>query len=646
MAEQIDFGIGRPQRLLLKAALGPDKADGAAALSAWWSGIADLDQVHGTDSGLFAQVYVNLGSRIADPVLASRMKGAARHVWVRNNYMIADCARIVATLGRAGIPVMLLKGAAMALAVDRGTGLRWMSDCDILVPVDDALRAVAVLAGDGLTRHQDLTAQDLRLVHGLTLRDQRNGRDRIDVHWQPVRDIGTPTLAREMIAAGRPATIGGAACLVPSFPHMVFHAIVHGTEWAAQPRYDWLVDTAKILRRAGPGFDWDLLRRTARTYRFGFLTAAALEEAHRHFPDLVPADAAEGLRDGPAPAERREARIRLRKLSTRTVADELLLAAQAERRGSDRALRRPFLAALPAVYRSLYGPYRPGPADGEAPLTFLHGWSAPEPTGRWTEGHLASVALRHAGGRPPDALRLRAHALVAPRTAPQTIRFKTGFRDLGEMTWLSDTPGPSARMLPLPKGAWRNGTMLLRLVIGRPIVPAETPGLNPDPRALGIFVEDMRLAPESYDASSRDLVLAGDPALPFLWHGWSVPEPEGCWTFGGTAVLRWRTPVAVPPGQSLFVDVVNRAPGPDALAGAFHADGRETAFAYAAATRLPATVELPLAARAAGDDLELRIAVDNPTAPAEAIGGTDTRPLGVMIGALRIAPARGGHPRG
>jgi len=362
MTPSIDFGIGRPQALLLKAALGTDKAEGAAALAAWWQGITSFDEVHGTDSGLFAQIYANLGNHIPERQLLARMKGAARHVWLRNQYMVADCATLVGTLAEVGIPTMLLKGAAMVVAVDQGIGLRWMSDCDILVPLESARACVRVLAEKGLTEAQDLTLRDLSLVHGLTLHDKGSGRDRIDLHWQPIRDIGANSMARAMFAAGHPAEIGGQACQVPAFEHMVFHAVVHGTEWSPQPRYDWLVDTVKILRRAGPGFDWDRLRRTALDYRFGFLLAAALGEARRHFPDLVPQAALSGLARRPVYFERREVEVRRAAPSMRTVGDELLVAAQKARRGSDGALQRSTLRTAPAIYRSLYGPPETAPS--------------------------------------------------------------------------------------------------------------------------------------------------------------------------------------------------------------------------------------------------------------------------------------------
>ena len=408
MTPSLDFGIGRQQALLLQAALGTDKAEGAAALAAWWQGITSFDEVHGTDSGLFAQIYANLGNHIPDRQLLARMKGAARHVWLRNQYMVADCGTLVGTLAEVGIPTMLLKGAAMVVAVDQGIGLRWMSDCDILVPLGSAQACVSVLAEKGLTEAHAITLRDLTLVHGLTLHDKGSGRDRIDLHWQPIRDIGANSMAERMFAAGHPAEIGGQACQVPAFEHMAFHAIVHGTEWSPQPRYDWLVDTVKILRRAGPAFDWDRLRRTALDYRFGFLVGAALGEARRHFPDLVPRQALSGLARRPVYFERREALIRRAAPATRTVGDELLVTAQKARRASDRALGRSTLRTVPAIYRSLYGPPDPTPsasAPDTVAVDFLHGWSAPELTGRWTDGHRASLRLQHVGPGSPAALR-------------------------------------------------------------------------------------------------------------------------------------------------------------------------------------------------------------------------------------------------
>jgi hypothetical protein len=640
MTRVLDFGIGPAQALLLRAALDPDREAAAGALAEWWRGIASFDDVQGTDSGLFAQVHANLGNHVADQRLRSRLKGAARHVWLRNQYMIADCARLVAALAEAGVPAVLLKGAAMVVAVDRSIGLRWMTDCDILVPPAAALTAVRVLAAGGFTQDQALTPRDLTLVHGLTLHDQGSGRDRIDLHWQPIRDIGAPSLTEALIAAARPADIGGAACLVPAPEHMVFHAVVHGTDWSPQPRYDWLVDTVKIVRAAGSGFDWDALAGTARTYRFGFLVGEALAEVDRHFPGLVPAGVAAELRHRRSAFERREAHIRKAAPAERTLTDEMLLAAFRQCRASDAALRRPLLRTAPAVVRSLYGPLpdatRPAPG-GDLAVAFLHGWSAPQTGGRWTDGHLASLALTHPPGPPPAALSLAVRTVSAPTLGPQTVGVFAGLRHLGDLDWPADGTGPTARTIALPAKAWRRGTMVLRFTIGRPVAPV-TISLNPDPRALGILLESVRAVPATADLSSEALRLDASGALPYLWHGWSSPEPIGTWTFGRLALLRWRTPVAVPAGHRLLVSLGARAPGGGVLSGRFAIEDRViTRFAYPATAALATTVVLPLPkAYRAGETISLAIAVDNPVSVAELTGAGDPRPVGLLVEELRI----------
>src|SRR5262245_24244234 len=63
----------------------------------------------------------------------------------RNTRLFAELERILGPLHRAGIPVILLKGAALTRPLFGDIGLRYMGDLDILVPVDARQRALAVL---------------------------------------------------------------------------------------------------------------------------------------------------------------------------------------------------------------------------------------------------------------------------------------------------------------------------------------------------------------------------------------------------------------------------------------------------------------------------------------------------------------------
>jgi hypothetical protein len=146
----MDFGIGPGQALLLRAALSTDRADAAAALEKWWKGIADFDDVRGTDAALFPQVYWNLGETIASPKLRARIRGAARRHWIANQYLITSCGEVLDLLQQASIPALFLKGAAIATTIEDDPGLRTMSDCDVLVPRERALDVIRILASAGL----------------------------------------------------------------------------------------------------------------------------------------------------------------------------------------------------------------------------------------------------------------------------------------------------------------------------------------------------------------------------------------------------------------------------------------------------------------------------------------------------------------
>src|SRR5262249_14506828 len=105
----IDFNIGEPQIQLLTAALSSDRANGSASCAAWWKSMVVFDSVQGTDASLFPRIYANLGQHIRDDLLRARMKGAARHHWLKNQYLMATCVEVLETLEAAGIPVVLMK---------------------------------------------------------------------------------------------------------------------------------------------------------------------------------------------------------------------------------------------------------------------------------------------------------------------------------------------------------------------------------------------------------------------------------------------------------------------------------------------------------------------------------------------------------
>jgi hypothetical protein len=636
----VNFGIGSQQILLLKAALCQDKAVAAEALDRWWAGIADFDDVRGTDANLFPQVYWNLGSQIRDATLRARLKGTARHHWVRNQYLIANGGQLLDLLSRAGVPVLLLKGAAIASTMDDDLGLRTMSDCDMLVPRSRALEVIDILARSDLLEPGRIDPRDLDVIHGVTLALRKNRHANFDLHWRPLRAVGAIELAEEMFASARPAAFAGRPCLAPCPEHLVFHAIVHGFEWSPYPRYDWLIDVIKVLRRTAGSFDWDKLAVSALRYRFGYMIGAALEQGRDKAGVDVPEVALRRLRRSFSVLERLEARARLSSAPARSIPRELLLALQGIRRQSQRDLQRPLLGAISTLAQSMLGAFSGGRDfilnDRKEPITHLLGWSAPELGGRWTEGKLVSCALYAPDGARPTSLTLRGKPFAHRATASHIVEVSAGWRRLGTMRWRKSGAGPYAQEIRLPPTIWRKDTAVLHFRIRKPASPIES-GFNGDTRALGIFVQHMSVDPVPRDIIQTPLDLSSSGSdHDVLWHGWSKPEPLGSWTDGKAAVLRWRTVRDIAQGSILRVEVARAAPGAEDIRTRLVINDRWTGSFSCSPSKenQPFAVGLPEHVPA-GTEMTVRLEIANPRRRRQ-VNIADERRLGLWVFRISI----------
>src|SRR4051812_1297061 len=100
------------EELLLRAALleGPDAA---LAWRAWLGGGA-LEAAHGGERRLMGAVYRNLARLGADAPELVRLRGIHRSDWYRNQLLFAAAADAIGLLHGAGIPTLVVKGAALA----------------------------------------------------------------------------------------------------------------------------------------------------------------------------------------------------------------------------------------------------------------------------------------------------------------------------------------------------------------------------------------------------------------------------------------------------------------------------------------------------------------------------------------------------
>jgi hypothetical protein len=241
------FATGAHVQLVRAAVL-----DGDAGREAWtrWRAGADLDRLDRASERLLPQLALNLQALgVDDPALPLLRETYERHEQA-NRRLFERAGEAIAALEAAGVPTLVLKGAALAVLHYDGVGARPMTDVDVLVPRERARAAIAVLKRCGFTTTMP-TERVLGLAHAAPLADAV-GRS-LDLHWyslpQPSRDDA-------LWSAAVPLTLGGASTRALAPADQLFHVCAHGATWDPLPPIRWLVDAAQVLRTDGAALDW------------------------------------------------------------------------------------------------------------------------------------------------------------------------------------------------------------------------------------------------------------------------------------------------------------------------------------------------------------------------------------------------------
>jgi hypothetical protein len=225
----------------------------------------------------------------------NKLKGAYRAAWFRNQILFRCAADALHLLHAAGIRTMLLKGVALSVVHYEDSGVRPMDDIDVLVPPEDAERALSVLTGAGWRSDPvralgtDFTTGKAEQLH------DRAGRS-LDLHryslWQTAADEDFWTASVEIVLLGVPTR-----SLCPA--DQLLHVVAHGVGWNRIPPVRWLADAVAIERSAGAALDWNRLATQAERRRLTVSVTAALEQLVAALGFDVPAGVLDRLRSVP-----------------------------------------------------------------------------------------------------------------------------------------------------------------------------------------------------------------------------------------------------------------------------------------------------------------------------------------------------------
>lgn len=243
------------QHHLLRAALLRDPAMVRESFDRWKS----LVPFHAVEQGsmrLLPLLYRNLKHLGIDDPLLPRLKSVYRQVWFRNQLILEHGRRALRALSEAGIPAIVLKGAALVETVYEEPALRPMEDYDVLVPREHFRRAVEVMLAGDWTFHPPLADPEPHFVFQHAVGFRREGGGELDLHWSA---MGLPMDLRTLSPADQ-----------------LLQICTHATRFNPDiPPIRWAADAFLLL--ASAPFPWDELVEHARARGLSLVMLRALE---------------------------------------------------------------------------------------------------------------------------------------------------------------------------------------------------------------------------------------------------------------------------------------------------------------------------------------------------------------------------------
>ncbi|PWW04094.1 putative nucleotidyltransferase-like protein [Hoeflea marina] len=239
--------VGWHHRLII-AAIHPDDAVAMWHARAWLGG-HDIDVVTFREHRLLAAIIVRFGRRLADLDSYPRLVGLQRMLWTRTMMSLREAAPALSAMVAAGVPVMVIKGAArMADGGDSARG-RVAHDIDIVVRPSHMAGAFAILVEGGWTPASGASVLSLAAgigqVRGMNL--FRGSFGDIDLHslaFHPVH--GSAIDDDGLWSRAQKRVLSGVDVLVPSAEDRLAISVGHGG-LDAHAHADWLVDMAVTL---------------------------------------------------------------------------------------------------------------------------------------------------------------------------------------------------------------------------------------------------------------------------------------------------------------------------------------------------------------------------------------------------------------
>lgn len=260
--------------------------------SAQWDTLLPLLQQQRLSGFVYARLRRSPAWRDLPVTAQQQLSSDFQQLSIRAYRMEAELADSVQALAQAGIPVMLLKGAALARTLYAGGAERPVSDFDLLTPRTALQHARRILQSRGyqvgglywLPQWQQRYRAEVALVRML----EDGFRLVVELHWSlleaPFYMDRIPMT--EVWARAKPASdLPGA--LLPEPATLLIHACAHlALHHSDDAKWFWLLDIDQLAR--WPALDWAQVMAQAERWRLDQAVAATVQQAVALFATPLP----------------------------------------------------------------------------------------------------------------------------------------------------------------------------------------------------------------------------------------------------------------------------------------------------------------------------------------------------------------------
>lgn len=270
---------------------------------------AGVDWDHLLQSANWQRLTPLLSHHLMSPELASfvperimpRLQSIHYQSLARNMLLQDELGHILSGFNKEGIPVIILKGAALLDTIYRDISLRPMSDLDILVRPEDIGRAEALvleLDYTYLVKPDDGPA-DQQNRHLSNLGHRKKGIF-LEVHRHIVNtDDAFHFDISDFWARARPVRKAKAEALVFSPEDLLIHLSIKflsDRRYQSNAAVSQLCDIAEMINHYADSLDWELIVKTSREKGFAAGLYSVLYACQRILGTPVPTAVMQGIR--------------------------------------------------------------------------------------------------------------------------------------------------------------------------------------------------------------------------------------------------------------------------------------------------------------------------------------------------------------